>query len=224
MGAFKIFLMKEEDVKKIENKKIDILILSREILKNLEKGKEVLRKLFLLKRKENFLICIEGVGYKKDKAYLEMKVYGIPVVDIFFPNLNEKKEPIHFSNSGLNHVLLNVMNKNNIAIGLILEEMIKEIKRKNFFYLSRIQQNIRWARKKNVNFCLIMKKNYNLVNLRHFLISLGYDTKQTKKALLFVNLKKQLNREIFEHKRGKIYFYKKNEKINLINLLMALSE
>ena len=220
--SLKIFLMREKDFKKIEKKDIDVLILSKKILENFEEGRKILERLFLLKRKKNFLIGIEGKDYKKDKAYLDLKFYGIPAIDIFFPFLKEEKEPIHFSNSGLNHVLLGIMNKNNIGIGIDLIEVIKEMKKKNFFYVSRLMQNLRWARKKRVNLCLINFDCFDVIDVKHFLISIGFDTKQAKKAFDFVFLKKQLNKEIFEHKRGKMYFYKKDEKINLIEYLIAL--
>jgi len=220
----KVFLLEKRNFKKIEKKDFDVLILKSEILKNFENGKELLKKLFSLKRKKNFLIGIEGTSYKKDKGYLELRFHGIPVVDIFFPYLRDEREHMHFSNSGLNHVLLNIMNKNNIAIGINLEEIIKEIKKKNFTYLSRILQNVRWARKRNVNFCLIAKKQHNPLDIKHFLLAIGFDTKQVKKAFEFLFLKKQLNKEIFEHKRGKLYFYKKDEEIRLIDYLNSIRE
>jgi len=225
----KIFLLDELRLDKLKRKKIDVILVSRKILRDVEKGKKILEKLFLLKKEKNFLIGIEGTSYKKDKTYLELKIFGIPVIDIFFPHLKDEKkekeglhEGLHFANSGLNHVLLNIMSKNLVAIGIDVDEIIEEIKKKNSTYVSRFLQNVRWARKRNVNFCLIAKKQHNPLDIKHFLLAIGFDTKQVKKAFEFLSLKKQLNKEIFEHKRGKLYFYKKDEEIKLLNYLVEL--
>lgn len=216
------YILKNKKTKKIN---FDVLIIPKKFLKDND-GKNLLYKIFDLKKEKNFLIAIEGIeSYNKNKEYLELKKSGIPIIDIFFPYFKEGK--LHYADSGINHVLLNIMKNNKIAIGIDFEKIRKALEKKDFNYLSNIIQNAKWARKKKVNFCLFIntKKNSQLpdaLDLFNFLIFIGFDTKQAKNALIYPKIKIELNEEIFKHKYGDVFIYKKDEKIKLIDYIKAI--
>lgn len=218
---FSVNILKNRNIKKIN---ADILFIPQKFLKD---DKKFLYEIFELKKEKKFLIAIEGnENYYSNKQYLEMKKSGISVIDIFFPYF-DKTDAIHYAKSGLNHVLLNIMKKNNIAIGIDLEKILKAIEKKDFSYLSKIMQNVKWARKKKVNFCLFInaKKNSQIpdaLDLFHFLLAIGFDTTQAKNSLIYPKIKIEINKEIFNHKVGEVFIYKKNEKIKLIDYLKTI--
>jgi len=221
---FKLEILKSDKKIKVD---CDVLLVPDKFLKNVEQGRKLLFKLFEIKKRSYFLIAIEGTKeYGKNKIYLELKKEKLPIVDIFFPYL-EGKDFMHSANSGVNHVLLNVLHRNKIAIGINLKELIGNLKKKNYAYLSKIIQNIRWARKKKVNFCVFInaKKSKDIpdaLDIFHFLLAIGFDTKQAKNALVFGYIKRELNKEIFKHKIKDVYIYRKDEKIKLIDYLKAI--
>lgn len=229
-NIFKLIFIDTLQIGKIKRKNFDVAIIKKELLRDADKGRKILKSLFKLKKERGFLIGIEGTGdYKKDKEYLGMKKEGTPLIDIFFPYLDAKKDYMHSSNSGTNHVIMNILKKNLIALGINLSEIIRRIKKEDFVYISRNLQNIVWGRKRKINLCLILeikKKDivYNSYDILHFLLSIGMSTEQAKNAIIFAKIKKELNKEIFLHKTGSIYIYKKDEKINLINYLNTIGQ
>ncbi|MEM4648121.1 MAG: hypothetical protein QXO12_02340 [Candidatus Pacearchaeota archaeon] len=215
-------ILENKNIKKISS---DVLIIKEKLLK--EDGKKFLNEIFNLKREKNFLIAIEGTeNYYLNKQLLELKRSNIAIVDIFFPYFN-KKDDLHYAYSGINHVLLNIMKRNNIAIGIELEKILKAIEKNDFIYLSKIIQNANWARKKKVNFCLFLNAKNNskipdALDLFNFLLAIGFDTKQAKNCLIYPKIKLDLNKEIFKHKFGEVYIYNIDEEIKLIDYLKAI--
>ncbi|MEM2932611.1 MAG: hypothetical protein QW622_00105 [Candidatus Pacearchaeota archaeon] len=228
INFFYIYELKKPTIKEIKEIKGNSLVLIGEnILKNIEKGKAFLYKLYEEKKKnQNFLIAIKGISYEKDKFYLSLTKNKIALIDIFFPNVYGK-ESMHFTESGLNHVLLNIMKEKIIALGINLHELIEKIKKNELYYLSKVIQNVSWARKKSVNLCLCQFSNrqelYNARDTFHFLLSFC-STQQALNALTFAKLKIELNKEIFKHKIENMFVYKKKEEIKLLELLKALGK
>ena len=93
-----------------------------------------------------------------------------------------RKDNIRQTNSGLNHVLAKIASKNNIAIGISLEELKKIEKKRKAERLSKIIQNIKICRKAKTKMAV---KATSLDEAKNLLISLGASTTQTIKAIVF---------------------------------------
>ena len=98
------------------------------------------------------------------------------------PETGQRKNKIRQTNSGLNHVLAKIANKNNITIGINLEELkILEPKIKAE-RLSKIKQNIKICRKAKTKLAIKTKHLHEAMGL---LQSLGASSTQTKEAIVF---------------------------------------
>ncbi|MCH7568888.1 MAG: hypothetical protein IIA87_05715 [Nanoarchaeota archaeon] len=91
------------------------------------------------------------------------------------PETGTRKNSIKQLDSGLNHVLAKIAFKNNITIGIDLEEIKKLPKLEKAIRLSKIKQNIEICRKTRTRFAILGNKKEGL----HLLLSLGASTEQT---------------------------------------------
>jgi len=92
-----------------------------------------------------------------------------------------RKDSLRQLNSGLNSFLASLASKNNISIGIDMEELRKQLKKDKAVLLARIMQNIKICRKAKAKIKLL---NYNnKIQASSFLLSLGASTKQAKEAL-----------------------------------------
>jgi hypothetical protein len=205
---------------KFEKIDADVVLVDMEGV-GLEQGKEFLAWIFPFKKEKNFLLGLEGVkSYEMNKAWLEMKRNGISIVDIFFPYLYAQ-DAMDYYQSGLNHVLLDIMKRNFIGLGIPLQAL------KDVSKIGKTIQNIEWSKKKAVNLCVCsLAKNaetiFDAIDVFHFLIALGATPRQAKNALAFACVKRQLNQEIFKHKVDNAFVYKESEEIKLIDLMNKL--
>lgn len=97
-----------------------------------------------------------------------------------------KRDHLHYRQSGLNQVFLNLAKKNNIAIGFSFNEILKNKNRP--LLLGRMIQNIKLCRKYKVKFMLasFAPGDYgmrNALDLVSFLKCLGATDLESKKAL-----------------------------------------
>ncbi len=93
-----------------------------------------------------------------------------------------RRNKIRQTNSGLNHVLSRILSKNKIAIGINLKEIKSLDSKSKAERLDKIMQNIKLARKSNVQLAV---KSRSLLEKKDFLLSLGASTKQVKEAIVF---------------------------------------
>lgn len=123
-------------------------------------------------------------GKENNRKLLENKKLDILVS----PEKTRKKDFIHHRNSGLNHVLCKLAKKNNIAIGISFNDILKSKERDKL--IGRIMQNIRLCRKYKVKMVLAsfatnkfeMRDAHDLMS---FGICLGMNPGEAKKALNF---------------------------------------
>jgi RNase P/RNase MRP subunit p30 len=78
----------------------------------------------------------------------------------------------------LNHIQAKIATKNNIAIGLDLQELRKLEKKQKAKRLETIKQNIKILRKAKTKIRLLNQKDFK--NAQAFLITLGASSQQTK--------------------------------------------
>ena len=95
--------------------------------------------------------------------------------------IGNRKDKIRQTDSGLNHVLAKIATKNNISMGIDLNELKSLELKKKAERLSKIKQNIRICRKAKTNISI---RTTNPDEARDFLISLGASSQQAKKATI----------------------------------------
>ena len=102
-------------------------------------------------------------------------------INILLLNQTERKDKLKQRNSGLNHVLAKIAKKNNISIGINLDEIIESKEKSKI--LARISQNIKLCNKSKLKmkFIYIKEKNKrNLHDLKSLGLVLGMPTWMTK--------------------------------------------
>ncbi len=123
-------------------------------------------------------------GKEDNRKLLENKKLDILVS----PEKTRKKDFIHHRNSGLNQVLCKLAKKNNIAIGISFNDILKSKEKDKL--IGRIMQNIRLCRKYKVKMVLAsfatnkfeMRDARDLISLG---VCFGMNPGEAKKALNF---------------------------------------
>ncbi|MBW3020474.1 hypothetical protein KY334_04200 [Candidatus Woesearchaeota archaeon] len=130
-------------------------------------------------RRENKSIIILSQDDEFNRKALEIKNLDTLIIN---ENLNQKDYSKQ-RNSGLNEVLVKICAKNNISIGIQIEEIIKKPSKEKAIALSRLMQNIMLCKKSKTKLIFIKKDNKYDRELQSLLISLGADTKQAEIAV-----------------------------------------
>ena len=91
------------------------------------------------------------------------------------------KDSLRNINSGLNHVLAKITEKNNIALGIDISPLSAKNKKEKAILLTKLRQNIKICRKTNTKIKVLNYKNKK--DSFALLLSLGCSTKQAKEAL-----------------------------------------
>jgi len=122
--------------------------------------------------------------YSSEDNELNRKVAEKLQIDLLLINLNYRKDFQKQRNSGFNQVLAKVMKKNNIQLGINLDEIIEERNlKKKAEILARIKQNINLSNKNKVKMRFLAQKEKNTRNtydLKYLGLILGMPTWMTK--------------------------------------------
>ncbi len=122
--------------------------------------------------------------YSSNDDELNRKVIEKLDVDVLLINLSERKDFQKQRNSGFNQVMAKECKKNNIALGINLDELIEELDSKiKGEIFGRIKQNIELCKKYKikVKFIVIKEKNKrNIYDLKSLGLMLGMPTWMTK--------------------------------------------
>ena len=137
---------------------------------NIEEAKKLIKK-------EKKPILIRAQNDEFNRKILEYGKFDA-LVSV---ELEKKKKRLRQVDSGFNHVLAAIAAKNNIALGINLEEIRKLEKKEKAEIVSRIIQNVKICRKAGVKIVLLDAKDKR--NAFSFLISLGASTKHAKEAI-----------------------------------------
>ncbi len=100
-----------------------------------------------------------------------------------------KKDSLHFRYSGLNHILCNLANKNNITIGLSFSLALRSKGMLRAQILGRMQQNVFLARKYKLktiiaSFARSPKEMRSAHDLQSFAVTLGMHPGDAQKSLI----------------------------------------
>lgn len=131
----------------------------------------------LIKKSKEKPIIVEAQNNEFNRKILEYGHFQI----LLSPEKGQKRDTQKFLDSGLNSILSKIATKNNIAIGINIEEISKLDKKAKAQRLARIKQNIKLCRKAHTEIkALNFKDKIDAMNL---LLSLGASTQQAKNAL-----------------------------------------
>jgi len=141
---------------------------------------------------DNFQKIRENIRKNKDKKIIfsgnneniNRKVLEKEKIDVLLINQKGRKDSSKQRNSGFNHILAKIAKKNNVSIGINLNEIIDSNSRKSKAeIIGRIIQNIKICKKNRLDMEFIIRKNkkINLQNIKSFGLILGMPTWMTKK-------------------------------------------
>ena len=119
-----------------------------------EKIKKEIRK-----NKDNIIV------FSSNDDELNRKVLEKLPINIFLINQSHRKDSQKQRNSGFNQVMAKLAKKNNITIGINLDEIIKSSPKKRQEILARIKQNVRLCNKNKLKMKFIAQKPENQRNL-----------------------------------------------------------
>lgn len=136
--------------------------------KNAEKAKQ------LIKKSTEKPLIVEAQDDAFNRSLLEYGKFDV----LLSPEIDKKRSSVRQENSGFNHVLAKIASKNNIAIGINLEEISKLPKKEKAERIAKLMQNIKIARKTKTKIVFINDKKINKRMRVSLLLSLGASTQQ----------------------------------------------
>lgn len=134
------------------------------------------RKLIKENQKKNII-------FSSNDDELNRKILEKETINVLLLSQTGKKDFHKQRNSGLNHVLAKLAKKNNVAIGINLDEIILSEAKKKADVLARIMQNIRICNKNKLKMKFIAQNKNNernIFDLKSLGLVLGMPTWMTK--------------------------------------------
>jgi len=113
---------------------------------------------------------------------LNRKILEKEKVDVFVPLLADRKDFQKQRNSGLNHVVAKIAKKNNVIIGINLDEIVKPKVKEKANILARVRQNVRLCNKNKIKMQFVFsdKNKKEIHDLKALGLVLGMPTWMTK--------------------------------------------
>jgi len=141
-------------------------------------------------QENDFLKARKKIKENKDKTIvfsgnsdeLNRKILEKEKIDILLINQSKRKDFQKQRNSGFNHVLAKIAKKNNITIGINLDEIINSSGKQKSEILSRVKQNIKLCNKNKLKmkFISLLKIKRDLHDLKALGLVLGMPTWMVK--------------------------------------------
>ena len=122
------------------------------------------------------------VIFSSNDDNLNRKILEKEKVDIFVPLLADRKDFQKQRNSGFNHVLAKIAKKNNIIIGINLDEIINSNLKEKAKVLARVRQNIKLCNKNKLKMRFVFsdKNKRDIHDLKAVGLILGMPTQMVK--------------------------------------------
>jgi len=114
---------------------------------------------------------------------LNRKILEKQPINIFLINQSNRKDKQKQRNSGFNQVMAKIAKKNNIIIGINLDEIIESAPEQRKKILARVKQNIKLCNKNKLKMKFIAlkpKNNRDIYDLKSLGLILGMPTSMTK--------------------------------------------
>ena len=124
----------------------------------------------------------KNVIFSSDDDNLNRKILEKEKIDIFMLLLADRKDFQKQRNSGFNHVLAKIAKKNNIIIGINLDEIINSNLKEKAKVLARVRQNIKLCNKNKLKMRFVFsdKNKRDIHDLKALGLILGMPTWMTK--------------------------------------------
>lgn len=136
---------------------------------NLEEARKLIKT-------ESRPIIVKAQSSEFNRKMLEYGKFDI----LLSPEAGDKKDSLRQVDSGLNEILARIAKKNNVAIGIDIQELSSLSGKEKARRLARIKQNIRICKK---NYTDLIAVNYKSKSgAFSLMVSLGASTQQAKKA------------------------------------------
>lgn len=122
----------------------------------------------------------EETAFCSDDDELNRKILEKCPPHVLLLNQKNRTDFAKQRNSGLNHVMAKLCKKNNVALGIYLDEIKNESSKQKAKILARIQQNIALVKKNNLAITFFSKNKIDSYNLKALGLVLGMNTKMVK--------------------------------------------
>ena len=138
-------------------------------------------------QENNFDIARKKIKENKTKTIifsgndeLNRKILEKEKIDILLLNQAGRKDKLKQENSGFNQVLAKIAKKNNVTIGINLDEIINVRGKRKAEILARIKQNIKLCNKNKIKMKFIGQKPRDIYDLKALGLVLGMPTNMVK--------------------------------------------
>jgi len=138
---------------------------------NFEKARNQIKK----NLKEGRKTIFAGIDDELNRKILEKEK-----IDIFLPELKNRKDFQKQRNSGFNHVLAKIAKKNNVKIGIDLSEILEASEKTKADIFARIRQNVKICGKNKLKMKFLNVDGKNVHDLKALGTVLGMPTWMTK--------------------------------------------
>lgn len=121
--------------------------------------------------------------FSSNKDELNRKILEKEKIDILLINQKARKDKLKQRDSGFNSILAKFSKKNDVAIGINLDEIINSSQKNKSEILARIRQNIRLCSKNKLKMkfiCINKKNEKNIYDLKSLGLILGMPTWMAK--------------------------------------------
>ncbi len=119
--------------------------------------------------------------FYSDDDELNRKILEKEKIDILLLNQKGRRDFQKQRNSGFNHIMAKLAKKNDVVIGINLDEIIKSSEKEKAVILARIRQNVRICSKNRLKMKFIYKnQKRNIFDLKSLGLILGMPTSMIK--------------------------------------------
>lgn len=122
----------------------------------------------------------KGIIFSSDDDELNRKVLEKEKIDILLLNQLGRKDFQKQRNSGLNHIMAKLAKKNNVIIGINLDEIISSEDKQKALILARVSQNVKICNKNKLKMKFLGKQKKNIFDLKALGLILGMPTNMIK--------------------------------------------
>jgi RNase P/RNase MRP subunit p30 len=121
------------------------------------------------------------IVFSSEDDELNRKILEKEKIEILLLNQEKRRDFQKQRNSGFNQVLAKIAKKNNITVGINLDELILAEGKKKSEIIARIRQNVNLCRKNGIKMKIISRNNKrNIKDLQALGLMLGMPTKMVK--------------------------------------------
>ena len=131
-------------------------------------------------KKDKQQVIVQAQDDAFNRKILENKDIDI----LLSPESHTRKDYMKQRDSGLNEILCKLAKKNNIKIGINLQQLKSLPTKQKAIILARIKQNIQLCKRTKTKIIIYPKNNFTKQEIMSFMQTLGTSTSQAKQAII----------------------------------------